>query len=81
MIAVMSNVVLPTSDPKAVEYLTSSLDKRHNMYVVARYELDSLNNKVFYVRLSGQIYLELIDFIRLGELVVTLLKEHVEISI
>ena len=73
----MVNVILPTSDPEAVTYLTSTLNSTYNIYMVASSVVDSrpgrVGTSIMFTRLSAQIYLELSDFTQLGKLVPDLL--------
>lgn len=73
----MSNVILPVSDQKTLDYIVTELDKTYGIYIVARGGIkDEAGKEIFYVRLSGQIYLELSDFERMGVLFLQLRDQY-----
>ena len=73
----MCNVILPSTDGHAVSYMQKQLDQKHNVYVVYSSVTDrySTTNKIYFLRLSAAVYLELSDYIRLIDIVPALLAE------
>lgn len=79
MCAFMVNIVLPSQNPAAVKYMRDTLEDTHSIYIVCDFipkELSRTNSVVFFTRLSAQVYLELSDFARLGNLVPQLLAQY-----
>jgi len=76
MTGTMSNVGLPTNDGNAVSYLQSILKSKYNMNLRVGSVVDINQNTIWYTRLSGQIYLEFSDFIKLANLVPKILAEY-----
>mmetsp|Transcript_28645 Transcript_28645/g.40834 ORF Transcript_28645/g.40834 Transcript_28645/m.40834 type:complete len:420 (+) Transcript_28645:1144-2403(+) len=77
----MVNVILPTSDPSAVTYVTNTLNSTYNIYMVTGSVPDSrlglgIGQPLLFTRLSAQVYLEMADFTQLGVLVPSLLNEY-----
>lgn len=68
MVGPMTNVRLPSTDTALLNNLTNILFENHNMYIVVY----PLNNQ-YWTRLSAQIYLEMSDFVNLGEVVKNIL--------
>jgi selenocysteine lyase/cysteine desulfurase len=66
MEAFMVNMALPASisDQAVANDLKEYLLREHNMYIVVLFHTD-----ILFTRLSSQIYLEMSDFVRLGDLV------------
>jgi selenocysteine lyase/cysteine desulfurase len=60
----MVNIALPISDKAVANDLKEHLLREHNMYIVILFYED-----ILFTRLSSQIYLEMSDFVLLGELV------------
>jgi selenocysteine lyase/cysteine desulfurase len=93
MVGCMVNVVLPTDDAKVVNYVTTTLDKRYDIFMVTM-ELNASNpftftrdetaepnrERVFYTRLSAQVYNEFSDYEQLGSLVPMLIQEYLNSS-
>lgn len=73
----MVNVILPSADPAAVSYVTSTLNSTYNIYMVAASVPAATKEGILmFTRLSAQVYLESSDFEQLGLLVPELLKEY-----
>jgi len=76
----MINVVLPSNDVDAVVYMQSTLDSRYNIYIVVSSvpstSTDGTVSTIYFTRLSAQVYLEMSDFVTVGELVPQLLAEY-----
>ena len=86
----MANVVMPNHDAAALDYMQVKLDTEHQIYLTLGFidvnhmkntfaeasSISNVVNKVFYVRISGQVYLELQDFARAAELVPVLIQEY-----
>ena len=76
----MVNVILPSADPEAVSYVTTTLNSTYNIYMVTGSVTDSRAGQVgvpiLFARLSAQIYLEMSDFTQLGKLVPDLLEAY-----
>jgi hypothetical protein len=82
----MANVVLPTKDEIEVKLLQEELDRDYNIYVVYQSIPSTVatdpevdvggihDSRVFFLRLSAQIYLEADDFVALETLVPMLLQ-------
>jgi selenocysteine lyase/cysteine desulfurase len=62
----MINIALPLTDVATAKGLHAYLLSDHNMYAVIAFDTGS---SFFYTRLSAQIYLEMSDFVRLGDAV------------
>eukprot|EP00668_Euglena_longa_P016643 GGOE01020931.1.p1 GENE.GGOE01020931.1~~GGOE01020931.1.p1 ORF type:complete len:426 (+),score=95.97 GGOE01020931.1:48-1325(+) len=67
--AAMANVVLPSDDPAAVEAMQLALDRDHNVYIVCDSVPGPAGRRIFFTRLSAQVYVELEDFRRVAFLV------------
>lgn len=76
----MVNVVLPSIDPAAISYVTSTLNSSYNIYMVTGAVGDSRpgseGRSILFTRLSAQVYLELADFTQLAALVPALLLQY-----
>ena len=91
MCAFMVNVELPCTDRDAAYDLQRSLDREHNVYMVYESVPNSAlaqeqgqgqgqgqegqSDRIFFVRLSAQVYLDISDFETLARLVQLLLKK------
>lgn len=76
MSANMINVILPSTDPLAVEYMQKKLDAQYDIYLIYSSVPSSESSlTLFYTRLSMQMYLELSDFEKIVDLVPQLLQE------
>jgi selenocysteine lyase/cysteine desulfurase len=60
----MVNIALPISDKAVANGLKEYLLREHNMYIRILFRED-----ILFTRLSSQIYLEMSDFVLLGELI------------
>jgi len=77
MSANMINVILPSNDPLAVEYMQKKLDAQYDIYLLfSSVPSSESSSTLFYIRLSMQIYLELSDFEKIVDLVPHLLQEY-----
>lgn len=54
-VGVMANVALPSSDPKALEWMQRQLDERHSIYMIAVSVTNSTGETIFFTRLSAQV--------------------------
>jgi len=80
MTGTMSNVGLPTNDGNAVSYLYSVLKSKYNMNIRFGSVVDINQTTIWYIRLSGQIYLEYNDFVKLAHLVPKIIAEYIPSS-
>ena len=78
MSAFLFSIILPSTDAEALAYVQSTLDSQYSMYMVYGSIVTAKNETVFFTRLSSQVYLEVNDFLQLGELVPRLLTEFNE---
>lgn len=79
MSAFLFNVVLPSSDVDALMYVQQTLDVDYHIYFVFGSVESSTGDStetIWFARLSAQVYLELSDFEKLGDLVLELLKKY-----
>jgi hypothetical protein len=77
LIGNMTNVILPTTSADAVKELQYRLDNEYNIYIVAVSVFShTLGSPIYFTRLSAQVYVEMSDFVRLGELVLMILNEN-----
>lgn len=73
MLSTMVDVILPSKNEDDIRKMESTLDEKYNVCI--KVELLQLSNddSVFICRLSGQIYLEISDYERLADLVLSIL--------
>ena len=77
MSAFLFNVQLPSSDADAMAAVQSALDHEYHIYFVFGSVVDAASGEpLLFTRLSAQVYLELDDFRRFGELVLQLLADQ-----
>lgn len=75
----MVNIILPSEDAEAIDYIRKALDRVHSIFIVVD-RIPAIRsrtgNDIYFTRLSSQVYLELSDFTQLAELVPELLAEY-----
>ena len=84
MIGFMVNVELPSTNAEAIAYMRDLLESKFNIYIVYDKVIEKDNSKescsssrfLYHTRLSGQVYLEIGDFIQIEELVPQILAEY-----
>lgn len=74
----MVNVILPSTDADAISNMQSILDSTYHMYIVCSSvpNANSNGDVIYFTRLSAQVYLQMTDFILLGQLIPQLLSEY-----
>lgn len=76
MTGTMSNVILPSSNGDAINYMVSTLLSDYNTFLVAASVVDSQGNIIYYSRLSAQVYLEMEDIKWLAVMVPRLINQY-----
>ena len=71
----MMCVVLPTNDEQTVLEMQKIFDREYNVFFVYSSILNPSGEKVVFIRISAQIYLQLSDFERLAALVLSFLRK------
>eukprot|EP01035_Chromulina_nebulosa_P018313 gene18313-23999_t len=74
MVGFMSNIILPTNNYDAMMYMQKKMESDYHTYIVVG-SVESNDKKIYFIRLSGQVYLELDDFITVKDLIPKLLNE------
>ena len=69
MCSSMVNVILPTNNENAVKSMQEVLSTNHSIYVVYGKVLGNTGNYIYFLRLSGAIYLDIDDFLKIELLV------------
>ena len=71
----MMNIILPCQNEQMIDAMQKRLNEEFNMYVPTGKVLATDGTTIHFVRLSCQIYLEISDFQRFGDIVLQLLSE------
>ncbi|XP_065191425.1 uncharacterized protein LOC135822549 [Sycon ciliatum] len=74
MFAAMVDIELPTGDGNKAAEIASVFVSKYNMYIVV-YQMKGTEPPQYWTRLSAQIYLEVIDFERVGQLVLEIIQQ------
>ena len=79
MCSSMINVILPSKNENAVKNMQELLSNTHSIYVVYGKVLDNTGNCIYFLRLSGAIYLDIDDLMKIEYLVPQLLSQHITV--
>ena len=74
----MVNIQLPSSNYAALKSMQNILDREHNVYLVFDCVVDESEEdrkKIYFTRLSAQVYIEMLDFEMVGRLVSEVLNK------
>jgi hypothetical protein len=71
----MINVILPSTNENAIKSMQEILSNTHSIYVVYGKVLGSTGSYIYFLRLSGSIYLDIDDLMKIEFLVPQLLNK------